>query len=211
MMRADDSEVSSQQDDDGSEDGETDDHSQEDYQLSDEQLERRTTGTHGGAQRNNLAPQSMQWAIRHRDTTRNSVRLTSGSSLVLIDPAALRRTTSASAAVAAAQEPHTMATTASSLARAFGIVLRQVCQLFNTITDLNSNGMLHSIDITFQEANALHVSVVVTERDLKEVFIKRIPFTEHSRCMWRLASSPPGTGFLPSWTQPKRSYASEPR
>lgn len=156
-MDADDSDGSSQQDDDGSEDGETDDHSQEDYQLSDEQLERRTTGTQGGAQRNNLAPQSMQWAIRHRDTNRSSVRLTSGSSVVMIDPAALRRT--ASAAVAAAQEPHTMATTASSLARAFGIVLRQVCQLFNTITDLNTNGMLHTLDITFQEANELHVSV----------------------------------------------------
>lgn len=162
-MDEDDSDGSSQPDDDGSDDGETDDHSTEDYTLSDEQLERRTTtGMPGGAQRSNLAPQSMQWAIRHRDTGRNSVRLTSGSSLVLIDPAALRRTTSTSAAVAAAQEPHTMATTASSLARAFGIVLRQVCQLFNTITDMYTNGTLHTLDITYQEANQLHVSVIKT-------------------------------------------------
>lgn len=90
-----------------------------------------------------------------------SVRLTGNSSLVFIDPSALRRTTTANAAVAAAQEPHTMATTASSLARAFGIVLRQVCQLFNTITELYSNGLLHSnnsMNITYQEANQLHVS-----------------------------------------------------
>lgn len=155
-MNEDESDGSSQPDEDGSEDGETDDHSQEDYTLSDEQLERRTTST--GAQRNNLAPQSMQWAIRHRDTNRSSVRLSSGSSLVFIDPSALRRTTAASAAVAAAQEPHTMSTTASSLARAFGIVLRQVCQLFNTITELYTSGLLHNMNITYQEANQLHVS-----------------------------------------------------
>lgn len=153
----DDSDGSSQPDDDGSEDGETDDHSQEDYMLNDEQLERRTTGT-TGTQRSNLAPQSMQWAIRNRDTNRSTVRLPGNSSLVFIDPTALRRTTTANAAVAAAQEPHTMATTASSLARAFGIVLRQVCQLFNTITELYGNGMLHNMNITYQEANQLHVS-----------------------------------------------------
>lgn len=156
----DDSDGSSQPDDDGSEDGETDDHSQEDYMLNDEQLERRTTGT-TGTQRSNLAPQSMQWAIRNRDTNRSSVRLPGNSSLVFIDPTALRRTTTANAAVAAAQEPHTMATTASSLARAFGIVLRQVCQLFNTITELYGNGMLHNMNITYQEANQLHVSYFI--------------------------------------------------
>ena len=155
MLNEDDSDGSSQPDDDGSEDGETDDHSQEDYTLSDEQLERRTTAT--GTQRSNLAPQSMQWAIRNRDTNRSSVRLTGGSSLVFIDPSALRRTSTANAAVAAAQEPHTMATTASSLARAFGIVLRQVSQLFNTITDLYNNGLLSNMNITYQEANQLHV------------------------------------------------------
>lgn len=157
MINEDDSEGSSQPDDDGSEDGETDDHSQEGFVLADEQLERRTTTT--GTQRSNLAPQSMQWAIRSRDTNRSAVRLTGGSSLVFIDPAALRRTTTASAAVAAAQEPHTMSTTASSLARAFGIVLRQVSQLFNTITELYNNGLLSNMNITYQEANQLHVSV----------------------------------------------------
>lgn len=155
LLNADDSDGSSQPDDDGSEDNETDEHSQEDYTLSDEQLERRTNA--GSNQRNNLAPQSMQWAIRNRDTNRSSVRLTGGSSLVFIDPAALRRTTTTSAAVAT-QEPHTMSTTASSLARAFGIILRQVSQLFNNINELYSSGMLHNMNITYQEANELHVS-----------------------------------------------------
>lgn len=156
LLNEDDSDASSQPEDEGSEDGETDDHSQEDYTLSDEQLERRTASS--GTQRNNLAPPSMAWAIRSRDTNRSSVRLSSGSSLVFIDPAALRRTTSTSAAVAAAQEPHTMSTTAASLARAFGIVLRQVCQLFNTVNELYATGMLHSMNLTYQEANELHVS-----------------------------------------------------
>lgn len=157
MLNEDDTDGSSQPDEDGSDDGESE-HSQEDYNPNDEQLERRTTTT--GTQRNNLAPQSMQWAIRSRDTSR-SVRLTGNSSLVFIDPSALRRTTTANAAVTAAQEPHTMATTASSLARAFSIVLRQVCQLFNTITEMYSNGLLNgnnSMNITYQEANQLHVS-----------------------------------------------------
>lgn len=168
MLNEDDSDGSSQPDDDGSEDGETDDHSQEDYTLSDEQLERRTTIT--GTQRSNLAPQSMQWAIRNRDTNRSSVRLTGGSSLVFIDPAALRRTATASAAaISAAQEPHTMATTASSLARAFGIVLRQVCQLFNTITELYSNGLLHNMNITYQEANQLHVRCFIFSFCFKKI------------------------------------------
>lgn len=156
LLNEDDTDGSSQPDDDGSEDGETDEHSQEDYTLSDEQLERRTTS--GGSQRNNLAPQSMQWAIRNRDSNRSSVRLTSGSSLVFIDPAALRRTSTTSAAVAATQEPHTMSTTASSLARSFSIVLRQVCALFNTVNEWYTSGMLPNMNITYQEANELHVS-----------------------------------------------------
>lgn len=74
LLNEDDSDGSSQPDDDGSEDGETDEHSQEDFIFNDEQLERRTTSS--GNQRSNLAPQSMQWAIRNRDATRSTVRLT---------------------------------------------------------------------------------------------------------------------------------------
>lgn len=81
----------------------------------------------------------------------------SGSGLVFIDPAALRRTTNHP--VAAAQEPATMLTTASSLARAFGIIVRQVCQLFNTVNEMYANDTLQNLNISYQEANELHVSI----------------------------------------------------
>lgn len=81
----------------------------------------------------------------------------SGSGLVFIDPAALRRSTNHTT-VAAAQEPPTMATTASSLARAFGIILRQVCHLFNTINEMYASGTLNNLNMSHQEANELHVS-----------------------------------------------------
>lgn len=93
---------SSQQEEEESEAGETDEHdTTEVLALTEEQLERRTTQA-GHGSRSNLAPQSMQWAIRPRDargTGRASgVRVTSGNSLVFIDPTSLRRSTSAAAA-----------------------------------------------------------------------------------------------------------------
>ncbi|GAB0097413.1 E3 ubiquitin-protein ligase hyd [Sergentomyia squamirostris] len=148
---ADDSGESSQPDDDGSEDGETDEHSQEDftYTLGEEQLERRTASS--GNQRNNLAPQSMQWAIRNRDSNRSSgVRLTAGgSNLVFIDPTALRRSTAASAT----QDPHTGGTTASCLARAFGSVVRQISELLNTPPDCiqQSPPLQQMLNFTYQD------------------------------------------------------------
>lgn len=156
MLIEDDSDGSSQPDEDGSEDGETDDHSQEDFALNEDQLERRPTSNTG--QRNNFS-QSMQWALRNRDSNRSAVRITGGSGLVFIDSSTLRSRSANSAAVAAAQDPPTMSTTASSLARAFGIILRQVTQLFNTVNELYSTGMLHNMNITYQEANDLHVSI----------------------------------------------------
>lgn len=157
LLNEDDSDGSSQPDEDGSEEVETDEHSQEDFPLTDDQLERRPASN--GGQRNNLS-QSMQWALRNRDSNRSAVRLTSGSGLVFIDSSALRSRSANSAAVAAAQEPPTMSTTASSLARAFGIILRQVTQLFNTVNELYGTGMLHNMNITYQEANDLHVSLL---------------------------------------------------
>ncbi|XP_058822733.1 E3 ubiquitin-protein ligase hyd isoform X2 [Topomyia yanbarensis] len=156
----DDSGDSSQPDDEGSEDGESDDHSHEDFSLGDEQLERRQTTS--GNQRTNLAPQSMQWAIRSRDTAGpERVRLTTGgSNLVFIDPNALRRTTTASAAVTAAQqqEAPTMTTTASALARAFGIVLRQISDLIGMLPT-SFTGASSALDVTHQEAVQLQMYV----------------------------------------------------
>lgn len=106
----------------------------------------------------------MQWAIRSRDVTRSSgVRLPGNSGLVFIDPTALRRTTAASAAVAAAShEPHTMASTASCLARSFGIVMRQISELLSMVPDYLSNTtpMLQMLSITYTEAVQLQVSPI---------------------------------------------------
>ncbi|XP_030027136.2 E3 ubiquitin-protein ligase UBR5 isoform X2 [Manduca sexta] len=122
---------STQPEDEDSEAGETDEPDGEaDPPLHDgETLERRAAPP----ARPNLAPHSMQWAIRSRESSRGTsgntggVRLTGGSSLVFIDPASLRR--SAAAAAAGAHDPHSTSTTASCLARAFGIVIRQIADL----------------------------------------------------------------------------------
>lgn len=98
---------SSQQEEEESEAGETDEHdATEDLTLSEEQLERRSSQA-GHGSRNNLAPQTMQWAIRTRETRggnrASGVRVTGGNSLVFIDPTSLRRSTSAAVAAAATQ------------------------------------------------------------------------------------------------------------
>lgn len=104
----------------------------------------------------------MQWAIRSRTAAgaTNLHRLTGGSNLVFIDPNALRRSTAANAAVAAAQEPPTMATTCSSLARAFGIVLRQISELVGMVSynlSSPSASSYQTYDLSYQEAVELQV------------------------------------------------------
>ncbi|XP_066593371.1 E3 ubiquitin-protein ligase UBR5-like isoform X2 [Prorops nasuta] len=145
---------SSQQEDDESEAGETDEQDNEEFQIGDEQLERRS-GTSGHLHRNNLAPVSMQWAIRNRElnTRTTGLRVAGGSNLVFIDPASLRRTATTSA-VAAAQEPITMGTTASCLARAFGIVIRQIADLLVMMQDYKTLAptLPRLMEITFQDA-----------------------------------------------------------
>ncbi|XP_022827528.1 E3 ubiquitin-protein ligase UBR5 isoform X2 [Spodoptera litura] len=121
---------STQPEDEDSEAGETDEQDGEtEPPIHDgDTLERRTAPP----ARPNLAPHSMQWAIRSRETARGTggstggVRLTGSSSLVFIDPASLRRS---AAAAAGAHDPHSTSTTASCLARAFGIVIRQIADL----------------------------------------------------------------------------------
>nr|XP_029736104.1 E3 ubiquitin-protein ligase hyd isoform X6 [Aedes albopictus] len=183
----DDSGDSSQPDDEGSEDGESDDHSHEDFSLADEQLERRQTS--GGNQRTNLAPQSMQWAIRSRETTGpERVRLTTGgSNLVFIDPNALRRTTAASAAVSAAQqqESPTMTTTASALARAFGIVLRQISDLIGMLPT-SFSGSSSALDVTHQEAVQLQMYV---EKRLKPTWDWILTVMEATEAQLRFGAS----------------------
>ncbi|XP_025994709.1 E3 ubiquitin-protein ligase hyd isoform X3 [Solenopsis invicta] len=154
LFPEDESGESSQQEDDESEAGETDEQDNEEFQIGDEQLERRS-GSSGHLHRNNLAPVYLQWAIRNRESnTRTAgLRVTGGSNLVFIDPASLRRTT-ATSAVATAQEPITMGTTASCLARAFGIVIRQIADLLVMMQDYKNlaPSLPRVMDITFQDA-----------------------------------------------------------
>jgi E3 ubiquitin-protein ligase EDD1 len=141
LFPEDESGESSQQEEEESEAGETDEQDTEDYTLTDEQLERRRSrysNTTGHGQRSNLAPQNMQWAIRSREASRSAgVRLANGSNLVFIDPSSLRRSTTGSTAVAASSEPVAMSTSASSLARAFGAIIRQITDLLSSMPDLN--------------------------------------------------------------------------
>lgn len=157
LINEDDTGDSSQPDEDGSEDGDSDEQSTEEFVL-DEQLERRTTTS--GTQRGNAPPHSLHWAIRSRDTTRttNLHRLAGASNLVFIDPSAIRR--SASANAVAAQESPTMATTSSSLARAFGIVLRQISELVGMLAwkfACPTSNNYQNYDMTYQEAVQLQV------------------------------------------------------
>jgi E3 ubiquitin-protein ligase EDD1 len=92
------------------------------------------------------------------------VRVAGGSSLVFIDPSTLRRSTTATAAVAAAaasQEPVTMATTASCLARAFGIVVRQIADLLTMLQDYHAlaPALPRTLDISYQESINLQVCI----------------------------------------------------
>lgn len=204
----DDSNDSSQLDDEGSDDNDSDDRSQEDLVFGEEQLERRTNS--GGSQRSNLAPASMQWAIRNRDTTRQSgVRLTSSSNVVFIDPNALRRSTTSNAAVAAAsQEPATMATTSSALARAFGIVLRQISELIGTLPDVISNGAntdTHCLYMTYAEA--VHLQVNLLFYFIRNFCLTIKTINSNYRCTLRNDYVQLSNGYSLLWIRQRPNYA----
>lgn len=101
----------------------------------------------------------MQWAIRNRESSMRTtgLRVAGGSSLVFVD-SSLRRTT-ATSAVAAAQEPIIMSTTTSCLARAFGIVIRQIADLLVMMQDYKTlaPSLPRLMEITYQDALNLQV------------------------------------------------------
>ncbi|XP_055998190.1 E3 ubiquitin-protein ligase UBR5-like isoform X2 [Ostrea edulis] len=159
-------ESSNQEEDYESEGEQSNGNDADDMNYIDEQLERcHTSGTHG--QRTLQAPQTMQWAIRQRDTTAARPPPTSGTTtttggtggLIYIDPATLRRTsTVTTTAVHHHQENQvTMTTTASQLARAFSVVVRQIADLLTMIQDYNAlaPGLPRVLEISDQEARDL--------------------------------------------------------
>ncbi|XP_078331394.1 E3 ubiquitin-protein ligase UBR5-like isoform X2 [Crassostrea virginica] len=138
----------------------------DDMNYIDEQLERcHTSGSHG--QRTLQAPQTMQWAIRQRETPATRPPPASGTTttaggtggLIYIDPATMRRTsTVTTTTVHHHQESQvTMTTTASQLARAFSVVVRQVADLLTMIQDYNAlaPGLPRVLEISDQEASDL--------------------------------------------------------
>ena len=146
---------SSHGEEDESEAGETDEQDGDEFSFGgqvggppEELLERRSSGPLGGLgnDRANLAPQSMQWAIRPRTGKARNGATSSGTSnggLIYINSDQLRRSSSSAHAVAAAavaagsgnggSEAVTMYTTASALARAFSVVVRTISDLLSSL------------------------------------------------------------------------------
>ncbi|PWA32410.1 hypothetical protein CCH79_00011993 [Gambusia affinis] len=126
----------------------SDDVDQETF-LLDEPLERTTSASHANTAAQ--APRSMQWAVRNTPSQRTSGSGPSASStpaasstgLIYIDPTNLRRSSaissSAAAAAAALEASNTSSylTSASSLARAYSIVIRQISDLMSLIPKYN--------------------------------------------------------------------------
>nr|XP_023417489.1 LOW QUALITY PROTEIN: E3 ubiquitin-protein ligase UBR5 [Cavia porcellus] len=144
----------------------SDDMEQETFML-DEPLERTTSSSHasGAAQ----APRSMQWAVRHTQHQRaastapasTSTPAASSAGLIYIDPSNLRRSgtisTSAAAAAAAleASNASSYLTSASSLARAYSIVIRQISDLMGLIPKYNHlvySQIPAAVKLTYQDA-----------------------------------------------------------
>ncbi|XP_022162661.1 E3 ubiquitin-protein ligase UBR5 isoform X3 [Myzus persicae] len=204
-------ESTQQEDGEESEAGETDELDAEEFLVSEDQLERRAT-TSGQGHRTNLAPQSMQWAIRNRDTatrTATGFRVASGNSLVFIDPTSLRRSAvaavsnstnnsgngnnnaaaAAAAAVASAaaglNDSITMATTASSLARAFAVVIRQISDLL--VTTINDPPSLPiPVRISSQDTCSLQI---IIEKSLKPTWDWLMAIMDSTEAQLRFGAS----------------------
>uniref|UniRef100_A0A672MCF9 E3 ubiquitin-protein ligase UBR5-like n=1 Tax=Sinocyclocheilus grahami TaxID=75366 RepID=A0A672MCF9_SINGR len=144
----------------------SDDVDQETF-LLDEPLERTTGSAHANSAAQ--APRSMQWAVRTTPSQRSTGGAPSSSStpaasstgLIYIDPSNLRRSsaisTSAAAAAAALEASNSSSylTSASSLARAYSIVIRQISDLMSLIPKYNH--LVYSqypaaVKLTYQDA-----------------------------------------------------------
>ena len=166
LFSDDESAESSHPDDDESDAAETDEQDEQDFQFSEDQLERRSTVTASAttAERSNPAPQTMQWAVRTRSKPgRAGGGGGGGGGFIYIDPSSLRRSqANGTAAIAApASEPVTMATTCSSLARSFGIVVRQIADLLALLQDYSSQAptLPRTLEISYQESADLQALI----------------------------------------------------
>ncbi len=173
---------SSHGEEDESEAGETDEQDGDEFSfgagggsggaLEEPLVPRGLSGSLGASNdRTNLAPQSMQWAIRPRPKGRPGAS-NGGGFIYQIDPSSLRRSTSnASAAVAVAAaaangsggslDSMTMSTTAAGLARAFGIVIRTIADLLSLLQDYGplTPPLNRMLDISYSEALNLQILI----------------------------------------------------
>jgi len=178
---ADESGDSTGQEEEESVGGETNEQDAEEFAFSAKQLERRNNSTTAAVpatpaapvqgSSSGLAPQSMMWAIPHREN--NAFRsgaasggaVNSGSGTVsssatkfmYLEPFSLRPSalaTAISAALSVVPEPFSMATTASGLARAFGLVVRRIADLLTTLLDYPAlaPALSRNLEITKQES-----------------------------------------------------------
>merc|ERR1719481_2040924 len=164
LFSDDESAESSHPEDEESDAGETDEQEAEDFSFTEEQLERRpaTTAAASTAERANPAPQTMQWAVRTRSKPGRGGA--SGGGFIYIDPSSLRRSTATGASAVAtlpASEPITMATTCSSLTRAFGIVVRQIADLLTMLQDYSALAptLPRTLEISYQESVNLQLLI----------------------------------------------------
>uniref|UniRef100_H3D6Z1 E3 ubiquitin-protein ligase UBR5 n=1 Tax=Tetraodon nigroviridis TaxID=99883 RepID=H3D6Z1_TETNG len=143
----------------------SDDVDQETF-LLDEPLERTTSASHANSAAQ--APRSMQWAVRNTPSQRASGSAPSNSStpsasstgLIYIDPTNLRRSSaisSSAAAAAAALEASNSSsylTSASSLARAYSIVIRRVsgCGVIPKYNHLVYSQYPAAVKLTYHDA-----------------------------------------------------------
>nr|XP_006821041.1 PREDICTED: LOW QUALITY PROTEIN: E3 ubiquitin-protein ligase UBR5-like [Saccoglossus kowalevskii] len=124
-------------------------------EFIDEQLERPSNISHGN--RTTQAPHSLQWAMRNsRAPNPTTTTATTSTGLIYIDPSTLRRSAPGVPSGAAATPDHqgnAMSTTASQLARAYAIVVRQVSDLLAVLPDYPAVAPLPlSLDISYQAA-----------------------------------------------------------
>ncbi|XP_059176788.1 E3 ubiquitin-protein ligase UBR5-like isoform X3 [Physella acuta] len=222
---------SNQEDDYESEAGESEERDTDEFIYMDEQLERPTTAGPGAqGQRTLQAPQAMQWAIRQRDlvtttsasrppTTTTTTSTAGGNSLIYIDPTTLRRSVPVAPPTVTNQDsPVTMATTASQLARAFSIMIRQITDLLNVMPYYHAltPSLPRVLEVSPQEEHNLQVYL---EQHLRPTWQWLVAVMDSTEAQLRFGSalsnnsdpSCPQHPLHASYTRSQRERAAPPR
>uniref|UniRef100_UPI00358E0F24 E3 ubiquitin-protein ligase UBR5-like isoform X5 n=1 Tax=Myxine glutinosa TaxID=7769 RepID=UPI00358E0F24 len=168
--------------------------------LQDEPLERTANTPHGASAAQ--APRSMQWAVRSPQAQRppppaatQATSVTSSGGLIYIDPNSLRRgATLSSGAVAAAAAleaggSSSYLTSASGLARAYSIVIRQVSDLVALLPKYNhvvASQLPAALSIRYQDA--VHLQKFV-EHELLPTWIWMVGIMDSTEAQLRYGSA----------------------